>query len=88
MVLRPADDLGEIASQYEKQLPRAIRYLTRGLGTSEPRSGDLLSTLLFESSYTQRLIECGRRDAERRLDELLEFVTGSGASADAARLVQ
>jgi NTE family protein len=82
MVLRPSDDLGEMAMQYEKQLPRAIRYLTRGLGTSDPRSGDLLSTLLFESTYTQRLIECGRRDAERRLDQLHEFLTGSGTGAD------
>jgi NTE family protein len=74
LVMRPSDDLGEIAGHYEDQLPRAVRYLTRGLGTKQPHSADLLSTLLFESAYTRRLIECGRKDAENRLDELLAFV--------------
>lgn len=76
LVLRPSDDLGEIAGQYEMRLPRAVRYLTRGLGTREVHSADLLSTLLFESAYTRRLIECGRRDAERRLPEVLAFLEG------------
>ncbi|HVZ32832.1 MAG TPA: patatin-like phospholipase family protein, partial [Polyangiaceae bacterium] len=81
LVMRPRDDLGEIAGQYEDQLPRTVRYLTRGLGTKQPHSADLLSTLLFESAYTRRLIECGRKDAENRLDELLAFV---GAPQSAA----
>jgi hypothetical protein len=33
-----------------------------------------LATVLFESSYTQRLIAAGRNDAERRLDELVAFL--------------
>jgi NTE family protein len=74
LVMRPSDDLGEIAAHYEDQLPRAVRYLTRGLGTKQPHSADLLSTLLFESAYTRRLIACGRKDAEARLAELLGFV--------------
>jgi len=73
-VIRPSLDLGEIAAEYEDQLPRMIRYLTRGLGTREPQSTDLLSTLFFVAQYTRRLIECGRRDAEACLDELLAFV--------------
>lgn len=73
-MIRPSEDLGEIAAEYEKQLPRALRYLTRGLGTRELQSTDLLSTVLFESAYTRRLIECGRRDAARRIDELMDFV--------------
>jgi NTE family protein len=74
LVIRPSADLGEIAAEYENQLPRAIRYLTRGLGTREPHSTDLLSALLFEAQYTRRLIDCGRRDADAQLDELLAFV--------------
>lgn len=76
LVLRPSDDLGEIAGQYEMRLPRALRYLTRGLGTREVHSADLLSTLLFESAYTRRLIECGRKDAERRMAEVRAFLEG------------
>lgn len=73
-VLRPSLDLGEIAAELEHELPRALRYLTRGLGTKERNSADLLSALLFEARYTQRLIECGRRDVEQRLPELLSFL--------------
>jgi NTE family protein len=75
LMIRPSEDLALIAAEYESQLPRSIRYLTRGLGTQERNSSDLLSALLFESKYTRRLIECGRRDAERRLDELVRFAT-------------
>jgi NTE family protein len=73
-VIRPSEDLGKIAAEYEDQLPRALRYLTRGLGTREANSTDLLSTLLFDAAYTQRLIECGRQDAERQIDELITFL--------------
>jgi NTE family protein len=76
-VMRPSLDLGEIASQMDDELPRAIRYLTRGLGTREPNSADLLSALLFEAKYTCRLIECGQEDAERQLDQILAFLGGS-----------
>jgi NTE family protein len=74
-VLRPSLDLGEIAAELEHELPRALRYLTRGLGTKERNSADLLSALLFEARYTQRLIECGRRDVEQRLPELVAFLS-------------
>lgn len=73
-VLRPTLDLGEIAAELEHELPRAVRYLTRGLGTKERNSSDLLSAVLFEARYTQRLIDCGRRDVEQRLPELVAFL--------------
>ncbi len=73
-VLRPTLDLGEIAAEMEHELPRAVRYLTRGLGTKERNSADLLSAVLFEARYTQRLIDCGRRDVEQRLPDLLAFL--------------
>jgi NTE family protein len=76
-VIRPSLDLGEIAAELEQELPRAIRYLTRGLGTRERNSADLLSALLFEAKYTGRLIECGEHDAEQQLDELLDFLAGA-----------
>jgi NTE family protein len=82
-VIRPAEDLGEIAADYEANLPRSLRFLTRGLGTRDANSTDLLSTLLFDSSYTERLIECGRRDAERQIEELLAFVGGGGGGPSA-----
>jgi NTE family protein len=79
-VIRPSEDLGEIAAGYEAELPRSLKYLTRGLGTRDVNSTDLLSTLLFDSSYTKRLIECGRRDADRQIEELVAFVGGAGGA--------
>jgi NTE family protein len=78
-LMRPSEDLGQIAAEYEHELPRALRYLTRGLGTRDENSTDLLSTLLFDAAYTERLVESGRRDAERQIEALVRFVTGDGS---------
>jgi NTE family protein len=79
-LMRPSEDLGLVAAEYEHKLPRALRYLTRGLGTRDENSTDLLSTLLFDAAYTARLVECGRRDAELQIDALVRFVRGEGPS--------
>jgi NTE family protein len=80
-LMRPSADLGRVAAQYEHKLPRALRYLTRGLGTRDENSTDLLSTLLFDSAYTEQLVELGRRDAEANIDALVRFVTAEARLA-------
>jgi NTE family protein len=62
-----------LANDHEPQLPRGFRFLTRGLGTRQTRSNDLLSLVMFQPDYLKRLIELGRTDGEKRLDELLAF---------------
>ncbi len=74
LVLRPSEDLGRLANEYEPQLPRAFRFLTRGLGTAETRSNDLLSLVMFQTDYIQRLIEMGEADAEKKLPEIQRFL--------------
>src|SRR5262245_54143361 len=74
LVLRPSRDLGSLANQYEARLPFAFRFMTRGLGTQEMRSNDLLSLLMFQPDYLTRLIELGEADAEARRDELDAFL--------------
>ena len=73
LLLRPSQDLGVLANDYEPRLPRGFRFLTRGLGTRQIRSNDFLSLVMFQPDYLQKLIELGREDAESRLDELLTF---------------
>lgn len=68
--VRPSQALGRIASAYEPCLPAGFRYLTRSLGTQETDSSDLLSFLMFQPDYLQRLLEMGEADAEEQLDEL------------------
>ncbi|QDU69393.1 patatin-like phospholipase family protein [Engelhardtia mirabilis] len=69
-VVRPSADLGRLANDYEARLPRALRFLTRGLGTRELRSNDLLSLLMFQADYVERLVELGEHDGERALPGL------------------
>ncbi len=75
LVLRPSEDLGRLANEYEPELPRAFRFLTRGLGTRETRSNDLLSLVMFQTDYIQRLIEMGEADAAKRLPEIRRFLS-------------
>jgi NTE family protein len=55
-------------------LPRAFRFLTRGLGTRETRSNDMLSLVMFQSDYVRRLIELGEEDATTRIAEIRQFL--------------
>jgi NTE family protein len=68
--VRPSQALGRIASAYEPCLPTSFRYLTRSLGTRETDSSDLLSFLMFQPDFLQRLLTMGEEDAEERLDDL------------------
>lgn len=82
-VLRPSVDLGRIAGQHEKYLPRNMKLLTRALGTRETESPDFISMLMFEPRYTSRLIEIGESDVGARIDELRAFL-GEPAAAISA----
>lgn len=77
IVLRPSHDLGKLANEYEARLPGAFRFMTRGLGTRETRSNDLLSLLMFQPDYLTRLIELGEADAEVRRDEIEGLLEGT-----------
>jgi NTE family protein len=74
LILRPSVDLGRLASQYEPQLPRAFRFLTRGLGTRETSSPDFLSLVLFQPDYLRALIEIGEKDGEAQADRIASFL--------------
>jgi NTE family protein len=85
LMVRPSRDLGILANEYEARLPRAFRFLTRGLGTRETRSNDLLSLLMFHPDYLSRLIELGEADAEARHAEIAAFLTAREGVAPADR---
>jgi NTE family protein len=65
LLLRPSRDLGLLASDYETELPAAFRFMTRGLGTQQTRSNDILSFVIFQRDYLQKLVALGYEDAER-----------------------
>lgn len=74
LIIRPSQDLGALAGDYEPELPPTFRFLMRGLGTRETTSPDWLSMLLFEQDYVRHLMEIGEGDAEARMDEIEAFV--------------
>ncbi len=63
LVIRPSRDLGQLASDFRDKLPRALRFILRGLGVQRVRGPDLLSYLIFEEPYISRVIELGYEDA-------------------------
>jgi NTE family protein len=77
MVMRPSQDLARIAAEYEPRLPRAFRMLTRGLGTRQTKSPDVLSMIMFQDDYAKRLMALGESDAARRADEIDRFINGN-----------
>jgi NTE family protein len=74
LVLRPSVDLGKLAGDYERDLPRKVKLLVRALGARETESPDFISLLMFLPSYTRRIIEIGEADVEARLPELRQFL--------------
>jgi NTE family protein len=74
LVMRPSRDLGQLSAEFEPRLPRAFRFMTRGLGTRETTSPDVLSLLMFQPDYIDELISIGERDAEARGDEISSFI--------------
>jgi len=76
LVIRPSRDIGAMAGSYEHKLPRALRYLIRGLGTRRGSGADLLSYLLFVPDFLSDLIELGERDAMLNRLRIRRFVEG------------
>jgi NTE family protein len=75
LLMRPSVDLGRLANDYEAELPSAFRFMTRGLGTRETRSNDMLSLMMFQGDYVRRLIELGEADAAARMSEIRGFLS-------------
>jgi NTE family protein len=78
MVLRPRQDLGEIARQSQPQMPRAFRFFSGGFGGKNEPTADALSMVNFEPDYLGQLIDCGEQDTMARMDEVEAFLSGQG----------
>jgi len=73
LIIRPSEDLSKIAAEEAHHLPKTIRYLVKGIG-SRKESADLISNILFEPSYTNRLMLLGYQDTMDIKDDILEFL--------------
>jgi len=82
VVVRPSRDLGVLAGELVAEPGRAarvpawVRLLQRALGLAgESLEADLLSYVLFDSVYTEPLVELGIEDARRQEEDLARFFT-------------
>jgi NTE family protein len=80
VVVRPSQDLGVMAGETlhgiggRTRPPAPVRVLLKALDLGDaPFEADLLSYLLFDASYTRRLVALGYEDARRQETELAEF---------------
>ena len=70
VLIRPSQDIGQLAGNYEVRLPRLFRHLLRSAGARDTRSPDLLSLLMFDPEYLKALMAIGEADAAARADEI------------------
>lgn len=78
LVISPSQDLEKIAVQHTHRLPRALRFLLRGVGAYRRHGANLVSYLLFEKYYCRDLIALGYADAMMRREEILRFLGEDG----------
>jgi NTE family protein len=83
MVLRPSQDLGVIASEFENELPRTLRHIIRGLGSRDTNRSDVIATLLFQPLFIRKMMEIGERDGRQYCDEVAAFLGLSGEDSAA-----
>ena len=74
LVVSPSEDIQRIAEEHIYHVPKALRFLLRGIGGLNHESASLLSYLLFEGPYCRDLIALGYADAMQRKDEIEEFL--------------
>jgi len=74
LALTPSCDLGALALRHAHRLPRGVRYLLRGFGSTQGTGANLLSYLLFDSEYCGALMRLGFDDAMSRRDEIVAFL--------------
>jgi NTE family protein len=74
VMIRPSADLGALANEYEKNLPRTFRYFMRRFGSKEAEEQDLISTVMFHKDYIDQLLSLGERDAATHADEIAKLL--------------
>lgn len=82
LVLRPSEDLGEMATDLLHRVPVPLRHLLRGLGATDFVGWDLLSYLFFDRAYTRRLLRLGYDDTMAQREVVESFLSGGNTAEE------
>ncbi|MUH71548.1 patatin-like phospholipase family protein [Psychrosphaera haliotis] len=74
LLINPSRNFNKLARHYYKNLSPAIKFLMRFFGVKQNEESALLSYILFEKPFTEKLIQIGYEDGMERIDEILEFL--------------
>ena len=77
--IRPSEDIGRLAADYEVRLPFFLRHLLRSAGARKATNPHLLSLMMFEPGYVKRLMEIGEADGDARADDIAALLQPSEA---------
>lgn len=89
LVIRPSEDLGNLAREFESELPRALRQVFQALGSHKTDRANVIATLLFQPRYLARVLEIGERDGAQRRDEFAAFLgLDNAGKSDTPPIVQ
>ena len=83
LVFAPSTDIGKMAGEHVGSRRVEASQVTRwllGRARSATGEADLLSYLLFDGTFANRLIELGRADVRARADEVRAFFTARSES--------
>ena len=73
-VISPSKDIKKIAKEHYKDVPYSVKLLMKGLGLKNREESELLSFLLFESSFTSSLIQLGFEDGMTNQSEIKAII--------------
>ncbi|MBA1149402.1 patatin-like phospholipase family protein [Ectothiorhodospiraceae bacterium WFHF3C12] len=74
LTIRPSEEINVIATEFEKEMPRSMRFFLRGSGVTNSTGSVVMSYLLFERGYCRALINLGYSDTLRQENRILRFL--------------
>lgn len=74
LVIKPSEDLSEIAAKYFHTIPIAFKILMKLMGITGQSDSSIVSYLLFDKDYCNALMRLGYEDTMCQIDEVKHFL--------------